>query len=118
MIKFTINQLPKMPNQLLRKHWTVISREGKKWNTIVYLVASQFRPKKPFPKVALTLTRFSTREPDRDGLAGSFKYVVDGLVKAGIIVDDKPSIVVECGYFWQQAKQKEQRIEVIVKPLD
>lgn len=107
-----------MPNQLLRKHWSVVSREGKKWHTLVYLKVAQFRPTKPFPKVALTLTRYSTREPDRDGLAGSFKYVVDGLVKAKIIVDDKPSIVVECDYKWEKTKLAEQKIEVIIKPID
>ena len=96
MIKFTINQLPALPNQLLRKHWSHCTREGKKWKALVFFSVFKLRPAKPYPKVELTLTRFSTQQPDHDGLAGSFKYVVDGLVKSQIITDDNPSIVVKC----------------------
>lgn len=118
MIKFTVNGLPKMPNQLLRKHWAVISQEAKKWHILVHYHTLKQKPAKPHQKVKAEMTRFSTQEPDRDGLSGSFKYVMDGLVKAGIMVDDKPSVVVECIYKWEKSKLADQRIEVKIEPVN
>lgn len=57
------------------------------------------------------------RAPDYDGLVGSFKYVVDGLVKAGVIVDDKTSVIGDSKYNWVKSKKIDQRIEVEIEPI-
>lgn len=106
-----------MPNQLLRKHWSVISKESNRWKTLVFYAVAKHRPTEPFKKVKLTLTRYSTRCPDRDGLCGSFKWIIDGLVLAKIITDDNVNVIVECDYKWSKSKLADQRIDVVVEPI-
>jgi len=116
-LQITIKDLPKMPNSLLRKHWAIITKEKNKWHTYVKLSLGINRPKAPLKKAKLTLTRYSMRAPDYDGLVGSFKYVVDGLVKAGVIVDDKVSVIGDSKYNWVKAKKVDQRIEVVIETV-
>lgn len=116
-LQITIQDLPKMPNSLIRKHWAVITKEKNKWHTYVKLSLGINRPKVPLKKAKLTLTRYSMRAPDYDGLVGSFKYVVDGLVKAGVIVDDKVSVIGDSKYNWVKAKKVDQRIEVVIEAV-
>jgi hypothetical protein len=113
-MQFEIHELPKMPNALLRRHWTVVSKESNKW---LALVQTKLRWKHaPLPKAKLTLIRVSTFEPDFDGLVGSFKFVVDALVDIGVIVDDKYSVIGESRYIWRKAaKKKEQKIIVQIE---
>ena len=115
MIKLEIKDLPKMPNSLIRKHWAIVTKEKNKWHGLVKLFLSYHKPKAPFKKAKLVLTRYSMRAPDYDGLVGSFKYVLDGLVKAGVIVDDKVSVIGQSEYKWVQAKKVDQRIEVTIE---
>ncbi len=53
-------------------------------------IASERLPKPEFPLEICTLflKRSHWRSLDYDGLVGSFKPVVDGLVTAGILIDD------------------------------
>jgi Holliday junction resolvase RusA-like endonuclease len=115
MISLTINDLPKMPNMILHAHWRNVQAESKKWHGLVKIYLRHNVPKAPFKKAKLILTRYSMREPDYDGLVGSFKYVVDGLVKAGVIVDDKFSVIGKSEYKWEKCKKIDQRIEVSIE---
>lgn len=45
-------------------------------------------PPRPLEKAQITLVRYSHRMLDFDGLVGSMKPVVDGLVTAGVLKDD------------------------------
>lgn len=117
MVKFEVAELPKMPNGLLRKHYRIVTKEKNHWlNWVIFSVAYQ-RPRKPYQKAFLTLERHSTQEPDYDGLVGSFKYVIDALVKAGILIDDKPSVI-SCSYVWKKSKLKDQGIRVSVREIN
>jgi len=117
VIKLEIKDLPKMPNTLLRKHWAVITKEKNKWHTLVKLFLGHNKPKAPLKEAKLTLVRHSMRGPDYDGLVGSFKYVLDGLVKAGVIIDDKVSVIGDSKYQWVKAKKVDQRIEVTIETV-
>lgn len=114
MIRIEIKDLPKMPNSLIRKHWIFITKEKNKWHGLVKLYLRHNKPANPFKQAKLTLTRYSTKDPDYDGLVGSFKYVIDGLVNAGVIIDDKFSVIGMSEYKWVKCKKEEQRIEVTV----
>ncbi len=59
--------------------------------TILYLCRGKL-PSKPLERVNLALCRHSHRTLDYDGLVGSMKPVVDALVSAGVIVDDRWSV--------------------------
>lgn len=52
----------------------------------------------PLTNVSLICTRASAGTPDYDNLVSSFKTPIDGLVRAGVFKDDKPSIVIHREY--------------------
>jgi hypothetical protein len=119
MIEFEINDLPKTINALGRAHWAVKVREVKKWKHLIMLYAlrtkNDFQPFSPLKKAKLTLTRFSSVEPDFDGLVSSFKVVIDGLIYAQVIEDDKQSNIGQPTYLHVKSKRKEGKIKVRVE---
>ena len=115
---FTIPHLPLTPNRLLGRHWRVRSKHALTWQALVRAAIGHMRPKTPLSKAKLTLTRYSSMEPDADGLRGSFKHVVDSLVKLGVIEDDKTSVIGEPKVTWEKAPPKKGRISVTVESLE
>jgi Holliday junction resolvase RusA-like endonuclease len=113
-----ISGLPKTVNELGRKHWAVKVKHNRKWQEeIFYALQKKERPEKPLEKVVLQFTRYSSMEPDFDNLVNSFKPIMDALVKAKIIKDDKPSIVGNPTYGWQKCKKGEGKIEIEIKEV-
>lgn len=87
-------------NGLINEHF----RDKKKRQTSILWEIKAKNPNKHKGKVVVTYTRASVTAPDWDNLSASFKHWGDGLVKAGIIKDDKPTIVVEFKPRWEKAK--------------
>jgi hypothetical protein len=79
--------------------WTAINAPGN--------VVSRF----PVERAGVYCVRYSTRQPDYDGLVYGFKVIVDSLMPS-IIHDDNPKVLVERIYRWEKCKQAEQRLEV------
>ena len=55
---------------------------------------------------------------DWDNFSASFKHIGDALVKAGVIQDDNPQIIVD--FLPKQvkvSKRKQQRVEIIIKDV-
>jgi len=116
-IEFTIPGLPKTFNALNRKHWSIKAAEAKNWKMLVVFHVGRNKPKAPLMKAKVTLTRYSCAEIDGDGLTSSFKHVLDGLTLAGVIYDDKMSIIGMPTYIHEKAKRKDGRISVKVEEL-
>ena len=77
------------------------------WKKAVWIaVVSVGRPTIPFTLVHIELTRYSRVEPDFDNLVSSFKWIVDGLIDAKVIVSDKPSIIGQSTYRWKKSAPK------------
>lgn len=115
---FTIHNLPKTPNETLQKHWRVNSGESKKWKRLVWHeILSKGAPLKPLAKAKLTLTRCSSVSPDYDGLVGSFKHVMDGLVESRVIESDKMDCIGKPDYRWEKTAPKKGRIEILIESL-
>lgn len=112
-LEFEIQGLPKMTNAS-RVHWTKKMKEAKKWKALVYEQVSLARWT-PINKANLTLIRFSSVEPDFDGLVSSFKHVIDGLVEAGVLENDKVSNIGQPKYAWQKCAPKMGKIRVKVE---
>lgn len=110
-IKFRIPGNPKLPNQLLHKHWAIVHSNSHKWRTLVAIATLPFKAFK-CDIASLELIRGGSREPDFDGLVGSFKCVIDGLVKCGVLKDDKPSNIASCQYRFIKTKRDATYIEV------
>lgn len=88
------------------------------------------RPSGPFQKARVTVTRYSSGCPDRDGLYGGVKDLLDCLTTPkpqangrvrnkygiGLIVDDSPSHI-ELDVRAERCPRSEQRTEVVVEAL-
>lgn len=112
-IEFTLNYLPKTPNSLLRQSYWIVKKEK---DTIHCLVKANLLqiPETPWERVKLLLVRQSSSQCDYDGLVSSFKYVVDALVKCGIMVDDSYVVTGQWECLWQKVKRNQGKIYVKV----
>ena len=114
-----IDGLPKLPNQLLGAHWRVRSTHAANWTKLVgkcfYL---QRKPPTPLKRAKLTLTRYSSAEPDFDGLVGSFKALIDSLVTLGILENDKTENIGNSVYLWQKTAPKKGKIRIEVEEVE
>lgn len=116
-LTLTLTGLPKTLNAIGRAHWAVKVKEAKRWHNAILgemLITKSTFPKAPLKKARLVLTRYSSSEPDHDGLVSSFKHVIDGLIKNGIIENDKPSNIGQPEYHWLKAAKKAGKITVEV----
>lgn len=107
--------LPPLPNA--KKHWRKVSSDRKKWRTWSALTFCDKRPPAPLQRAKLTLTRHSSSEPDYDGLVASFKSVVDGLVDAKVLVNDKPANIGIPEYRWMYERAKLGRITIAIEEV-
>jgi Holliday junction resolvase RusA-like endonuclease len=119
ILEFEIEGLPKMTNTL-RKHWAVIQKERAKWKRLVAQACLNekdcaARIRKPLTQAQVTITRFSSTAPDYDGLVSAGKAILDGLVEAGVIVDDNVSVIGQPKYLWEKAKPKMGKVRVRVE---
>lgn len=112
-----IEGLPKTPNELLGRHWRTRAAHAKKWMKLVAAHANQFKPPYPLTSAALSLTRMSSVQPDHDGLSGSFKAVIDALVKLEILADDTPTVIGKPDYRWEKAPPKKGKIKIKVEEM-
>lgn len=118
-LELQIPGLPKMANASGARstHWRYAQLEAKKWKSIIWIGVRDLnkQPPQPLKKFTLTLTRFSSVEPDYDGLVRGFKHCVDGLKMAGIIEDDKLSNTGPWICYWVKVKPKQGMIKIIVE---
>jgi len=116
-IEFTIPFLPRMTNPSGRPtHWAVLNTEKNRIHKMVWLLVKEsafLGP--PMMKARLTLTRASSSEPDFDGLVSGFKRVIDGLVAAGVLINDKQSVIGQSRYVWEKASPKRGCVKVLVE---
>jgi len=115
-LELEIPGLPKManPSGARSTHWRYAKQEAEKWITTVTALVGAKRPAKPLVKFALILTRYSSVQPDYDGLVRGFKHVVDGLKHAGVIADDRLRNTGPWTCAWIACKPKEGRVRVVV----
>lgn len=73
-------------------------------------------PAKPWPQARAVFTRYSSVEPDDDGLVHGFKAVRDSLKLYGVILDDHPRCLTST-YRWERVPPKRGKIRVEVYPL-
>ena len=116
-IEMHFDTLPKTPNSLLRKGAYLCAQEASKWRNEIWLKHMSERPSEPLSKVTLTLTRKSSKEPDYDGLVSSFKYVVDGLVKAEFLKDDSLSVTGPWICKWEKVPRGTGGIEIKIEEI-
>lgn len=117
-LEFELPGLPRMSNISSGKsHWGHAYTEQGRWKHAVRYKVLRRIPSKPLKKFNLILTRFSSNEPDYDGLVRGFKAIVDGLRAAGVIQDDKLSNTGAWDCRWEKTSPKQGKIRVRVEEL-
>ena len=112
-IAFNVEGLPKMPNELLHAHWRVSQRNARDWKLLIRSQVGRATPPAPLNGALVNFVRRSASQPDYDGLVGSFKPVLDGLVEAHVLEDDTMDQVV-AHYRWEHAPRGKGSIGVSV----
>lgn len=116
---FRFGELPALQPDTMSRF--VKHRYRKHWHKYVaqLVMIERARPRDPLPHVEIRCMRHSSREPDRDNLWYSFKPVVDGFKRAGVILDDTPKVIVLQVAEWSHAPQGEGHVTVhIATPAD
>ena len=98
---------------LIREHWAAAKKRKTKY---LYLIRSQTKNRHK-GAVRIQYIGYKSILMDWDNFTASFKHIGDSLVNANVIVDDKPSIVVEFLPKQIKCKRKEQKIVVIIEDL-
>ncbi len=111
-----IPDLPLLPNRLQRSHWRTIQAHTKAWHALVYRHASSHVPYEPLQRAELVLTRHSATEPDPDNLMASWKPLIDGLQRVGILVNDKRENV-ELDARWVKCKIGKGKVTIEITEL-
>jgi len=97
-----------------RDHWAKKTKEKDNWINLVGHKSLGQLPEKPLSKYKLRLTRYSSNEPDYDGLVSGFKHIVDGLRKHLIVEDDKLSNTGVWDCHWIKTKPKDGHVKIEV----
>lgn len=92
-IDLTFHSLPKSLNKALRSNRWKNNQLNKAWDMMVLGKVLHKRPPEPLKKARIKIVRHFYRTLDYDGLVGSLKPVVDGLVAAGILIDDSWNVL-------------------------
>ena len=118
-LDFTIDALPDLQVAAGKGSWRGRQAQTKRWHDrVAAAVLDAGRPAQPLLRARVRFERHSTTEPDVTNLCASFKAVEDGLVRIGVIVDDKPSVIGSPDFRWFKAKRGEGHIRVQVWEAD
>jgi crossover junction endodeoxyribonuclease RusA len=100
MIKIVLPDIPPSLNKWSRMHWATAAKIKKQWeHDILYtfLTSTQIIPKeeKQFPwiKAKIRIIYYFKTRARRDIDNMNQKFLLDGLVKAGVISDDSTNVI-------------------------
>lgn len=118
-LEFELSGLPRMSNASGRKstHWRVLKTESDTWKARVIRLVRPSLPTVPLARAKLTLTRCSSSSPDSDGLVSGFKHVIDGLVIAGVLENDRYENIEMPTYLWRKVPAGKGMIRVVVEEV-
>lgn len=109
---------PPLPNTNARRNWRVAAVHQKDWKRRAWTEATLAKPPGWQPLAACTMhVEFvvpDRRRRDLDNLIASTKPLTDGIVEAGVLVDDSTDVIREVRYSVRYAKGEsatEYRIE-------
>lgn len=104
-----------MTNAHANASWFRRKAEADKWKRLMFYELVGKAPKEPLTNIELTCVRYSSREPDYDGLVSGFKHCIDALKINKIILDDKPSVIGTPIYRWEKCSKGSGKITIEIK---
>lgn len=113
----TISQLPQTPNSIGKASIWQSHAERHLWRRLVGFAMLGKLPPMPLKRANIQAIRLSSREPDRDNLYSSFKFVIDAMKFHSVIEDDKSSnINLQC--VWEKSKPKSGAITLNITEVE
>lgn len=106
------NKFP--PSMNARLHWSSRAKLNKIWRARTYVCVGKDRPESPLEKCHAVITRYGVGMVDFDNMVTSNKPIVDGLVDAGVMVDDSAEYF-SAEYLFCKCKRGAERIEIKVR---
>jgi hypothetical protein len=115
-------EIPLLPDSQIaagKGSWRGRQATAKKWHEHVraIVLGDHYLPESPLKRARCRYERHSTTEPDCTNLAASFKDVEDGLVRCGVIEDDKPSVIGSPERVWVKAKRGQGKVRIHVEEI-
>ena len=112
-LEFELDGLPPM-NSADGMHWRVRRKLRIDWELRVELACRGRKPTEPLPRAQVEISRFSSREPDFENMAQGGKFLLDGLVKCGVLLDDRPSVIGQPVYRCSKIAPKQGKVRISV----
>ena len=112
MVTITLPEVPPSLNKWSRMHWMKAAKVKKQWEKDIYYSAYNLRPEQPYQKAKVKITYFFKTKRRRDIDNYTPKFLLDGLVKAGIIIDDAESVIGKPDIFFDYSNEEKTIIEV------
>ena len=116
-LEFEMKGLSERTNEVLSMSLRRRMQRKKFWKQFVAAAVNAKKPKKPLKWAKVKFIRYSSQRPDFDGLVSSFKHILDGLVIAGILVNDKFENIGDPTYRWKQTKEKAGKMKILVEEM-
>jgi hypothetical protein len=109
-------ELPGVPplNSADALHWRKRKKIKDRWLMSVRAAIGQHKPAKPLSSALVTITRCSSQPPDGDNLHAASKFVLDSLVKCGVLSDDAHTVVGMPEVRWEKASPKHSSTRIFV----
>lgn len=99
-------------------HWRKRKKLKDYWEAYVAMKCVGLKPSEPLPLAHVTILRSSSgRTPDFENLAQGGKFILDGLVKCGVLKDDNPDVIGQPEYLSSKTKPKKGYVLVTVQEL-
>lgn len=97
-------------------HWRKKKRDKHRWYDAVAAYCYGKRPRRPLKCARVRITRHTAanREPDFENLTQGGKYLLDGLVRCGVLADDNPEVIGRPEYLWERAPRGRAHVTVEV----
>lgn len=111
--------LPRMANASGgSRTWQAQHKNTVKWKNLVANYAWKLgRPPAPIKRARVTCIRYSSTPPDADGLVAGFKPLIDGLVAAKVLENDRWENIGMPVYRWEQVPPKAGGVEIWVEEI-
>lgn len=110
--------LPETVNEVLAMKLRTRMRQKRYWKDLIWKLVCGSKPPAPLKRAKLTLTRHSTTRPDPDGLTSSFKHLIDGLVIAKVLENDRHENIDFPTYLWSPAGKGKGHCTVLIEEVE
>lgn len=112
-IEIRLEGLPPI-NSADAPHRFVRHKARKLWKRLIWASVVGRKPEKPLSHARVHITRCSSAPPDPANLGEGAKFLLDGLVDAGVLEDDSARVIGMPKLDWEMAPPKKGHVRIRV----